>query len=265
MQASTIQLAAYTGSTRDRGTWWVVADKLCQRWNNWLGGKSYCFTLRQQGESGAVDPRRRPERRGHHQALGPPRAAVRPEPKQPLQRCASKLAGRILSRGTAVGAIHDARKGWAAARSTWRLLAIAARPRSATRAVACCGGAFRASIPIRYSRASWPATRRRASATSSWRGRSPTRPATCATRRSCRPSSAIRRAMPCRSPTSRRASSASSGCSIRRRSSAGSSRWPACRASRSAFGRPSTTEASRPRGRSAPTTCASPAASIRCA
>jgi hypothetical protein len=47
MQASTIQLAAYTGSTRDRGTWWVVADKLCQRWNNWLGGKSHCFTLRQ--------------------------------------------------------------------------------------------------------------------------------------------------------------------------------------------------------------------------
>jgi len=51
MQASTIQLAAYTGSTRDRGTWWVVADKLCQRWNNWLGGRSHCFTLRQQGES----------------------------------------------------------------------------------------------------------------------------------------------------------------------------------------------------------------------
>jgi len=51
MQASTIQLAAYTGSTRDRGTWWIVAGKLCQRWNNWLGGKSHCFTLRQQGET----------------------------------------------------------------------------------------------------------------------------------------------------------------------------------------------------------------------
>ena len=51
MQASTIQLAAYTGSTRDRGVWWIVADKLCQRWNNWLGGKSHCFTLRQQGET----------------------------------------------------------------------------------------------------------------------------------------------------------------------------------------------------------------------
>ena len=46
---SDCQLAAYTGSTHDRGIWWVAADKLCQRWNNWLGGKSYCFTLRQQG------------------------------------------------------------------------------------------------------------------------------------------------------------------------------------------------------------------------
>ena len=50
MQSSTIQLAAYTGSTRDRGTWWIAADKLCQRWNNWLEGKSHCFRLRQQGE-----------------------------------------------------------------------------------------------------------------------------------------------------------------------------------------------------------------------
>ena len=44
-------LAAYTGSERDRGRWWVAADKLCQRWNSWLGGRSYCFTLRQQGGS----------------------------------------------------------------------------------------------------------------------------------------------------------------------------------------------------------------------
>lgn len=42
-------LAMYTGSDRDRGRWWIVADKLCQRWNRWLGGKSYCFTLRQEG------------------------------------------------------------------------------------------------------------------------------------------------------------------------------------------------------------------------
>jgi hypothetical protein len=42
-------LASYVGSERDRGRWWVVADKLCQRWNTWLSGKSYCFRLRQQG------------------------------------------------------------------------------------------------------------------------------------------------------------------------------------------------------------------------
>jgi hypothetical protein len=49
MLGSAGTLAAYTGSLSDRGTWWVVADKLCQRWNSWLGGRSYCFTLRQQG------------------------------------------------------------------------------------------------------------------------------------------------------------------------------------------------------------------------
>jgi hypothetical protein len=38
----------YVGSERDRGRWWVVADKLCQRWNRWLDAKSYCFKLRQQ-------------------------------------------------------------------------------------------------------------------------------------------------------------------------------------------------------------------------
>jgi hypothetical protein len=49
MHARTVKLAYYTGSTQDRGVWWVVAGKLCQRWNNWLGGRAYCFTLRQQG------------------------------------------------------------------------------------------------------------------------------------------------------------------------------------------------------------------------
>jgi hypothetical protein len=38
-------------AARDSGRWWVVADQLCQRWNNWLGGTSYCFKLRQQGAS----------------------------------------------------------------------------------------------------------------------------------------------------------------------------------------------------------------------
>ncbi len=42
-------LSIYTGSERDRGRWWIIADKLCQRWTTWLGGKSYCFQLRQEG------------------------------------------------------------------------------------------------------------------------------------------------------------------------------------------------------------------------
>jgi len=42
-------LASYVGSERDRGRWWITADQLCQRWNTWLGGQSYCFKLRQRG------------------------------------------------------------------------------------------------------------------------------------------------------------------------------------------------------------------------
>ena len=48
MSGSAGSLASYIGSERDRGRWWVVADKLCQRWNRWLDAKSYCFRLRQQ-------------------------------------------------------------------------------------------------------------------------------------------------------------------------------------------------------------------------
>jgi hypothetical protein len=49
MRSSAAGLAHYLGSTQDRGVWWVAADKLCQRWNTWLSGKPYCFTLRQSG------------------------------------------------------------------------------------------------------------------------------------------------------------------------------------------------------------------------
>jgi hypothetical protein len=51
MQGRAGALATYTGAARDSGRWWVVADQLCQRWNTWLGGTSYCFKLRQQGAS----------------------------------------------------------------------------------------------------------------------------------------------------------------------------------------------------------------------
>jgi hypothetical protein len=42
-------LASYVGSAWDRGRWWVTANQMCQRWNTWLGGRSYCFKLRQHG------------------------------------------------------------------------------------------------------------------------------------------------------------------------------------------------------------------------
>ncbi len=51
MQGRAGPLATYTGAATDSGRWWIVADQLCQRWNNWLGGSSHCFRLRQQGAS----------------------------------------------------------------------------------------------------------------------------------------------------------------------------------------------------------------------
>lgn len=51
MQGRAGALATYTGAARDTGRWWIVADQLCQRWNTWLSGTSYCFRLRQQGAS----------------------------------------------------------------------------------------------------------------------------------------------------------------------------------------------------------------------
>jgi len=51
MHATSVELASYTGSAQDHGIWWIAAGKLCQRWNNWLDRKAYCFTLRQQGRN----------------------------------------------------------------------------------------------------------------------------------------------------------------------------------------------------------------------
>ena len=44
------ELAFYTGSAFDRGTWWVAADSICHRWQSWLGGKDYCVSLRMVGD-----------------------------------------------------------------------------------------------------------------------------------------------------------------------------------------------------------------------
>lgn len=45
--------AAFAGgvSTQDTGRWWISKDQLCQRWNHWQGGKSYCYKLTRQGQN----------------------------------------------------------------------------------------------------------------------------------------------------------------------------------------------------------------------
>jgi hypothetical protein len=51
MTGSAKDMQLYTGRERDRGTWWVKADQLCQKWDNWLAGRAYCFTLRLDGHT----------------------------------------------------------------------------------------------------------------------------------------------------------------------------------------------------------------------
>ncbi len=44
--------AAFAGGNKpaDAGRWWIFKHQLCQRWNNWLGKKSYCYKLTRQGD-----------------------------------------------------------------------------------------------------------------------------------------------------------------------------------------------------------------------
>jgi hypothetical protein len=49
MSGAAGELATYIGSAADSGRWWVSSEKLCQRWQTWLDGKIYCFSLRQEG------------------------------------------------------------------------------------------------------------------------------------------------------------------------------------------------------------------------
>jgi len=44
--------AAFAGGNKpaDAGRWWISNHQLCQRWNNWLSKKSYCYKLSRQGE-----------------------------------------------------------------------------------------------------------------------------------------------------------------------------------------------------------------------
>jgi hypothetical protein len=35
----------------DTGRWWIEANQLCQRWNIWLEGETYCYELTRQGDT----------------------------------------------------------------------------------------------------------------------------------------------------------------------------------------------------------------------
>jgi hypothetical protein len=37
------------GTEKDQGQWWIVDDRLCQRWFRWLDAKQYCFKLHRTG------------------------------------------------------------------------------------------------------------------------------------------------------------------------------------------------------------------------
>ncbi len=36
-------------ATADSGKWWISNNQLCQKWNRWLDGKSYCYKLSRNG------------------------------------------------------------------------------------------------------------------------------------------------------------------------------------------------------------------------
>ena len=50
LQASAASFAG-GATTQDSGRWWISKDQLCQRWNRWQGGKSYCYKLSLQGRN----------------------------------------------------------------------------------------------------------------------------------------------------------------------------------------------------------------------
>ena len=50
LQASAASLAG-SASTKDSGRWWIAKDQLCQRWNRWQRGKSFCYKLSLNGQS----------------------------------------------------------------------------------------------------------------------------------------------------------------------------------------------------------------------
>jgi hypothetical protein len=51
MQGRSGRLAMYVGAETDHGNWWIARDRLCQRWQTWLDGKAYCYTMRREGDT----------------------------------------------------------------------------------------------------------------------------------------------------------------------------------------------------------------------
>jgi hypothetical protein len=47
----TVAASFSTGNgAADRGKWWVENDQLCQKWNSWMDGQSYCYKLTLNGD-----------------------------------------------------------------------------------------------------------------------------------------------------------------------------------------------------------------------
>ena len=51
MSGAAKSMAMYAGRERDKGRWRVLGDQICQKWDVWLEGKSYCFTFRLDGRT----------------------------------------------------------------------------------------------------------------------------------------------------------------------------------------------------------------------
>lgn len=72
MTAEAGGLAYLLGSATDNGTWWISANRLCQKWRRWFDGAVHCLRLsqdgarvfwrREDGESGTASILARPER-----------------------------------------------------------------------------------------------------------------------------------------------------------------------------------------------------------
>jgi hypothetical protein len=44
-------MTGYALNPRDSGRWWIKSDQLCQKWQSWLDGRTYCITVRKIGST----------------------------------------------------------------------------------------------------------------------------------------------------------------------------------------------------------------------